>query len=114
MEKTAPDREKAMRLLGLATRAGKTAGGAMACERAVIRGTAAVVLIASDAAKDTREKTMALCRKAGIPCFVTGTGETIGRYTGKRIHMTTAVLDAEIACEIARLLSDAPQTVDCK
>ena len=112
MKKTTRDPEKALRLLGLATRAGKTASGAVACEKAIARGAAAMVLIAEDAAKTTKEKTMALCRKAGIPSLVTGTGKTIGQYTGNQTHMTTAVLDAGMARKIQELLSDADQSME--
>ena len=100
---TVDDQDRVLRMLGLATRAGKTAYGAVACEKAVTRGRAELVIVATDAARDTAEKAENMCHKAGIPCLRTGTGATIGQYTGGGIHMTAAVLDRGFAQRIREL-----------
>lgn len=97
------DPDRVLRMLGLATRAGKTACGAVACEKAVSRGKALLVIVATDAARDTVNKAENMCHKAGIPCLRTGTGATIGQYTGGGIHMTAAVLDRGFAQRIQEL-----------
>jgi len=97
------DSERILRMLGLATRAGKTACGAVASEKAVSGGKALLMIVATDAAHDTANKAENMCRKAGIPCLRTGTGETIGQYTGGGIHMTAAVLDRGFAQRIQEL-----------
>jgi len=97
------DSERVLRMLGLATRAGKTAYGAVACEKAVTRGKAVLMIVATDAAHDTVNRAESMCHKAGIPCLRTGTGVTIGQYTGGGIHMTAAVLDRGFAQRIQEL-----------
>ncbi len=103
----APDKDKALRMLGLATRARKTVSGATACEKAVIRGNARLILIAEDAADDTRERMTRLCNNVEVPCRVAGTGEILGQYTGKDLRMTVGILDQGFADRIRELLDES-------
>ncbi|MBP7401275.1 MAG: ribosomal L7Ae/L30e/S12e/Gadd45 family protein [Clostridia bacterium] len=100
------DRDKALRMLGMATRAGKTASGATACTKAIERGDAKLVLIAEDAADDTRRKIELTAQESDIPCRIAGTGEQIGRYTGKENRMMAVILEKGFAERILELLDD--------
>jgi ribosomal protein L7Ae-like RNA K-turn-binding protein len=98
------DADRALRMLGLATRAGKTVTGAQGCGTAVVRGKARLVLIAADAAVDTRERMARLCDREGIPCRIAGNGELLGQYTGKDCRMVVGIIDPVFADHIRDLL----------
>jgi ribosomal protein L7Ae-like RNA K-turn-binding protein len=100
----APEPDRALRMLGLATRAGKTVTGAQGCGTAVVRGKAWLVLVAADAADDTRERMIRLCAREDIPCRITGNGELLGQYTGKDCRMVVGVTDPDLADRIRDLL----------
>ena len=102
----APDAEKAMRMLGLATRARKTLSGTMACEKAIARGKAQLILIAADAAEDTRERMSRLCRECGIPFRISATGDKLGQYTGKDHRVVVGITDPGFAERICELLDE--------
>ena len=50
-----------MGLIGLATKAGKTAGGEFLTEREVKSGRAALVIVAEDASENTKKKFQNMC-----------------------------------------------------
>ncbi len=87
-------------LIGLATKAGKTACGQAACEEAVKGGKAKLVLVASDASENTREPILTLCRLRGVPARDYATKEQLGAYTGKALRAAAAVTDAGLADQI--------------
>lgn len=102
----APDAKKAMRMLGLATRARKTLSGTMACEKAIARGKAQLILIATDTADDSRERMIRLCRESDIPFRITATGEELGQYTGKDHRVVVGITDPGFAGRICELLDE--------
>ena len=61
------EKEKIAGALGLCRRAGKIASGAYLVKEALIKGKAAVVILASDAAKNTEEKVCPIAARNGIP-----------------------------------------------
>jgi ribosomal protein L7Ae-like RNA K-turn-binding protein len=79
--------------LGLATKAGKLVSGDAACEKAIKSGSAALVIIAGDAAGNTRKKFIDMCDYREVNFRLFGEKELIGRYTGKEIRSVTAILD---------------------
>ncbi|HEY5466889.1 MAG TPA: L7Ae/L30e/S12e/Gadd45 family ribosomal protein [Clostridia bacterium] len=104
------EKDSALRMLGLATRAGKTVTGAQGCGKAVVRGKARLVLIASDAAEDTSERMTRLCARENIPCRIAGNGDQLGQYTGKDCRMVVGIIDPVFADRIRDLLDKANET----
>ena len=77
--------------MGFAMRAGKCIAGDFACERAVKRGNARLVLLDTAASAATQERYSGLCERAGIPCVAV---PDMGRAIGKDGRMVAVVTDA--------------------
>ena len=80
--------------MGFAMRAGKCIAGDFACERAVKRGGARLVLLDAAASGATQERYFGMCERAGLPCF---TVVDLGRAIGKDGRMVAAVTDERFA-----------------
>ncbi len=91
-------------LLSLAAKAGKVKTGAFLTEEALRKGKACVVLLAEDAAGNTREKTEQLCKQKNVPLYLYGTKESLGRNTGKEERSVVAVTDPSFGRQIQVLL----------
>ena len=88
---------KTMGLIGLATKAGKTAGGEFLTEREVKSGRAALVIVAEDASENTKKKFQNLCEYYKVPIRFYGDKDTLGHAMGKQFRASLAVLDEGLA-----------------
>ena len=62
--------DKVLAMIGLATKAGKTASGEFCTEREVKTGRAALVIVAGDASDNTKKKFQNMCDFYEVPiCF---------------------------------------------
>ena len=84
-------------LLGLATKAGKTASGEFAVEQAVKSREAVLVLIAQDASGNTKKHFHDMCSYREIPVLEVCSKEELGRFTGKKERASVALLDQGFA-----------------
>lgn len=84
---------KLLSLIGLATRARKTASGEFATEKAVKSGHAFVVIIAADASDNTKKKFSNMCTYYKVPLYFFGTKDTLGQCMGKEIRASIAIID---------------------
>lgn len=97
-----PDRVTAM--IGLATKAGKTASGEFCTEREIRSGRAKLVLVARDASDNTVKKFRNMCAHYGVPIRSYGCRELLGRAVGKEFRASLAVLDEGFAGSIRKHL----------
>ena len=88
---------KTMGLIGLATKAGKTAGGEVLTEREVKSGRAALVIVAEDASENTKKKFQNMCEYYKVPIRFYGDKDTLGHAMGKQFRASLAVLDEGLA-----------------
>ena len=88
---------KTMGLIGLATKAGKTAGGEFLTEREVKSGRAALVIVAEDASDNTKKKFQNMCEYYKVPIRFYGDKDTLGHAMGKQFRASLAVLDEGLA-----------------
>jgi len=86
-----------MGLIGLATKAGKTAGGEFLTEREVKSGRAALVIVAEDASENTKKKFQNMCEYYKVPIRFYGDKDTLGHAMGKQFRASLAVLDEGLA-----------------
>lgn len=84
---------KKLRMLGLATRAGKVISGLDLCEKAVKRGKAKLIVLAEDAAASTKEQ----FSKYGLPVCTVPDKSILGKFTGKEYRSVCVVCDAGFA-----------------
>ena len=88
---------KTMGLIGLATKAGKTAGGEFLTEREVKSGRAALVIVSEDASENTKKKFQNMCEYYKVPIRFYGDKDTLGHAMGKQFRASLAVLDEGLA-----------------
>lgn len=84
-------------VLGFAQAAGKLASGEAACERALRRGQARLVLVAADAGRTTAKRIVRLAEEFRVPCVHWGDKDTLGAWIGERPRAVIAVCDGHFA-----------------
>ena len=95
---------KTMSLVGLATKAGKTASGEFSTEKAVKTGKAYLVLVAEDASENTKKKFRNMCTFYEVPLYFLSDKEGLGRAMGKEFRASLAVTDESFAKAIQKEL----------
>ena len=91
--------DKALSMIGLATKAGKTASGEFCTERG-----AALVIVAGDASDNTKKKFRNMCEYYRVPICFYADKDTLGHAMGKEFRASLAILDAGFAKGIMRHL----------
>ena len=92
------EKDKALRLLGLATKAGKVITGIELCEKAVKSKKAKLVIIT----KETAKSTVDMFKGVGIPVVCVESKEKLGSFTGKDIRSVAVVTDEKFASAIVK------------
>ena len=95
---------KVLSLIGLATKAGKTASGEFLTEREVKSGKAALVIVAGDASENTKKKFRNMCDYYKAPIYFYEDKDTLGHAMGKQFRASLAVLDEGFAKGIRKHL----------
>ena len=88
---------KALSMIGLASRAGAVKSGEFSVEKAVKSGRGKLVLVASDASDNTKKMFMDMCRFYKVPIQIFGTKEELGRWSGKAYRASICILDEGFA-----------------
>lgn len=96
--------DKVLSLIGLATKAGKTASGEFMTEREVKSGRAALVILAKDSSENTRKKFCNMCEFYEVPIHIYGDKDTLGHAMGKEFRASLAILDEGFADGICKQL----------
>ena len=95
---------KALSLISLATKAGKTASGEFCTEKEVKTGKAALVIVADDASDNTKQKFKNMCEFYEVPIYFYGDKDTLGHAMGKEFRASLAVTDPGFAKGIIKHL----------
>ena len=95
---------KALSLISLATKAGKTASGEFCTEKEVKSGKAELVIVAEDASDNTKQKFKNMCEFYEVPIYFYGDKDTLGHAMGKEFRASLAVLDEGFAKGIIKQL----------
>lgn len=95
---------KALNLLGLATRAGKTRSGAALCEKNIKSGEAILLLIAEDSSPNTMDKFSSMANYFEVEYKVFATRELLGKFTGGGEKSVVTVIDCGFSEAIKKLL----------
>ena len=85
--------EKSLRMLGLATRAGKVITGAELVSKALQNKKIHLIILANDA----KESTAKLFFGSNVPVVRLGNKETLGKMTGKEIRSVAGITDKNFA-----------------
>ena len=102
---------KALSLVSLATKAGKTASGEFCTEKEVKTGMAELVIVAEDASDNTKKKFKNMCDFYEVPIYFYGDKDTLGHAMGKEFRASLAILDEGFAKEITKQMKTEDNTV---
>ncbi len=91
-------------MLGLATKAGKTASGEFMTEKSVKSGTAWLVIVSEEASDNTKKMFTNMCHFYQVPLHIFGTKEELGNSMGKEMRASLAVTDEGFAKSIQKKL----------
>ncbi len=91
------DRQKVLNLIGLATKAGKTASGEFSTEKAVKTGKASLVIVSEEASDNTKKMFSNMCTYYKVPLYMLGEKEELGHAMGKEMRASLAILDEGLA-----------------
>ncbi len=95
-------RDKALSMLGLATRSKNLVSGGFMTEQAIKSGKAYLVVIAKDASDNTKKKFSDMCEFRGVPYEYYSEKEILGHAIGKEERTVLAVTDAGFADSIRK------------
>ena len=95
---------KALSLISLATKAGKTASGEFCTEKEVKSGKAELVIVADDASDNTKQKFKNMCEFYEVPIYFYGDKDTLGHAMGKEFRASLAITDLGFAKGIMKHL----------
>lgn len=107
MTTTEPRARSALRLLGLARRAGAAVPGTEAVRRAIREGEARLILIAKDASSVQLEKIRTTLHDRSIPQAVLGDRNTLGAAIGFARLSAVAITDRALADRLVTELEEA-------
>ena len=102
---------KALSLISLATKAGKTASGEFSTEQSVKSFRAELVIVATDASDNTKKKFQNMCEFYEVPIYFYGDKDTLGHAMGKEFRASLAVNDAGFAKGIMKHLDNEKNTI---
>ena len=102
---------KALSLISLATKAGKTASGEFCTEKEVKSGKAEIVIVAEDASDNTKQKFKNMCEFYEVPIYFYGDKDTLGHAMGKEFRASLAVTDPGFAKGIAKHIEAEQNTI---
>ncbi len=89
--------DKALGLVGIATKARKVVSGEFMTESSVKSGDAMLVLVAEDASDNTKKKFTNMCEFYNVPIRIYGTKDELGHAMGKEFRASLAVTDKGLA-----------------
>ncbi|MBR4587454.1 MAG: ribosomal L7Ae/L30e/S12e/Gadd45 family protein [Lachnospiraceae bacterium] len=95
---------KILSMLGLATKAGKTASGEETVVAEMQKRRAEIVFVSEEASLNTRNKLKNKGDFYGIPVVICFSKEELGKATGKETRTVVAVLDKGFAGAIDKLI----------
>ncbi len=96
--------EKLKTFLGLARRSGQLESGVKNIETLLKANRLGVVIIASDAAENAKDKIKYWQEKNSVPCFVFLDKDALGQATGQTDKAVVAVKPGDLADAIINLL----------
>lgn len=94
--------DNVLRMVGIATKAGKVASGEFMTENAVKSGIASLVIVAEDASENTKKKFQNMCEFYETPIRVYGIKDDLGHAMGKEFRTSLAITDEGLAKAILK------------
>ena len=97
---------RVLSLVGLATKAGRTASGEFSTEKSVKEGKASLVIVSVESSENTKKKFTNMCTFYKVPMYLYGTKDELGAAMGKEFRASLAVNDRGLAAAIQKHLDE--------
>ena len=97
--------QKALNLIGLATKAGKTKSGEFSTEQSVKKGRACLVVVSKEASENTKKMFRDKCAFYETAIVFFGDKESLGHSIGRRFRASLAVVDEGLAQALQKKLA---------
>ncbi len=98
------EQNKALRLIGLATRAGKIAFGTVSVTETITNKKAKLVIIAKDAAERTQRNIIRIANENNIKVRLYETIQTLSKSIGKENKAVISIKDGNFSNEILKII----------
>ena len=98
------EQNKVLRLLGLATRAGKIAFGTESVIDTIKKNKASLVIVAKDAADRTKRNIQRIAEENNVPVKFYESIETLSKSIGKENKAIIAIKDKNFSSEILKII----------
>ena len=105
------NQSKAISMISLATKAGKTVSGEFCTEKEVKSGRAYLVIVAGNASDNTKKKFRNMCEFYEVPIYFYGDKDTLGHAMGKEFRASLAVNDLGFAKGIMKHIDSEQNTI---
>ena len=90
-------KDRALSLVGLATKAGKVVSGEFMTAKSVKEGQAHLVIVAKDASDNTKKKFRNTCEYYQVPIYFYSDKVSLGKSMGKEFRASLGILDKGFA-----------------
>lgn len=97
--------KKIYSMLSLCAKSGRLVSGGFSVEKAVKNQSAYLVLVAQDASNNTKKLFDRKCNYYKIPYFEFGDKDSLGKFIGKEMRTSVAVLDKGFANQIVNYMN---------
>lgn len=91
-------------MIALCQKARKLVAGEFACKKAVLEKEALLVIVATDASKNTKKLFNDKTSYRNIECVEWGTKENLGSTLGKEPRAVIAIVDINFATKIGQMI----------
>ena len=98
------EQNKVLRLLGLATRAGKIAFGTESVIDTIKKNKASLVLVAQDASERTKRNIQRIAEESNVPIRLYESIETLSKSIGKENKAIIAIKDKNFSNEMLKII----------
>ena len=98
--------EKALQLIGLATRAGHVSKGMDATLAQMERGKVQVLILSKDIGESSKKKIMHKLQDYAIPYLSIGTHTSLGKFSGCRARSVLGITEENLSRGICKLFEE--------
>ena len=103
---------KVYSFIGIAAKAGAIRSGGSVCEDTLRRGSTGLLIVARDAAYNTKKKFLGLASKKGIESRLFGTCVGLGQYCGKSHRSVMLICGESFEKRLIELIDGTAEPMD--
>ncbi len=94
--------QKVYNMIGLCNKASRLITGQELCEKQIRRNNVFLVIIATDTGQNTKKEMTNICHHYGVDLVEFGTGDMLGKMTGKETRKVIGIKDLGFKKEILK------------